>query len=78
MGGSTQEVKRETREQESKEGTHNPFHSGPGLPGCCQIIVGWSLDRMLTKPVSKRISGEVVSAIGPAIRERHEVLLSNL
>jgi hypothetical protein len=34
--------------QEREEGANNPFYSGPGLPGCCQVTVGWSFDRMLT------------------------------
>jgi hypothetical protein len=29
-------------------GPSSPFYSGPGLPGCCQITVGWSLYKMLT------------------------------
>ena len=46
-----QESKRQergARRQEREEGTSSPFYSGSGLPGCCQVTVGWSLDRMLT------------------------------
>jgi hypothetical protein len=42
------EQEREAREQERGEGASSPFYSGPGLPGCCQGTVGWSLHRMLT------------------------------
>jgi hypothetical protein len=41
------ESKRE-REQESEEGASSPFYSVSGLPGCCQVTVGWSLDKMLS------------------------------
>lgn len=30
------------------EGTSRPFHSKSGKPGCCQITIGWSLDKVLT------------------------------
>ena len=40
--------KRGREEQESKEGSSSPFYSESDLPGCCQVTVGWSLDRMLT------------------------------
>jgi hypothetical protein len=39
---------REQERQESEEGASSPFYSGPGLPGCFRVTVGWSLDRMLT------------------------------
>jgi hypothetical protein len=38
------------RRQESKEGANSPLYNGSGLSGCCQVTVGWSLDRMLTVP----------------------------
>jgi hypothetical protein len=39
-----------TAEGKSKRrrGQVAPFFSGSGLTGCCQVTVGWSLDRMLT------------------------------
>jgi hypothetical protein len=37
----------EQEARESEDGASSPFHSAPGLPGCCQVTVGWSLDRML-------------------------------
>ena len=45
--------KRNKRDKRSKrvrreEGPSSPFYSGPGLLGCCQVTVGWSLDRILT------------------------------
>jgi hypothetical protein len=36
------------QEQERKEGASSPFYFASGTPGCCQVTVGWSLDRMLT------------------------------
>jgi hypothetical protein len=36
-------------EQESKEGASSPFYSESGIPGCCQVTVGRSLDRMPTE-----------------------------
>jgi hypothetical protein len=43
------------REQEGKDrarareggGVSSPFYSEPGTPGCCQVAVGRSLDKML-------------------------------
>jgi hypothetical protein len=35
----------------------SPFYSGSGLPGYCQVTVGWSLDRMITvTPVKQHTS----------------------
>ena len=45
---SEQESKRVIKEQEREEGASSPFYSGSGLPGYCQVTMGWSLDRMLT------------------------------
>ena len=54
--GKAQESKR-TREQEREEGLSSPFYSGSGLPGYCQVTVGWSLDRMITvTPVKQHTS----------------------
>ena len=33
-----------------EEGARNPFYSESGTPGCYQVTVGQSLDRMLTFP----------------------------
>ena len=33
-------------QRECKEGPNSPSYSKPGLPGCCQVIVGWSLEEM--------------------------------
>ena len=38
--------KREAREEKREEGPSSLFYSGPGLPGCCQELWGWSLDRI--------------------------------
>jgi hypothetical protein len=35
------------RAREKQAGSKSKY-SGSGLPGCCQVTVGWSLDRMLT------------------------------
>ena len=44
-----------SREQESKEGANSPFYTEAGIPGCCQVTVGWSLEEMLTRIISKKI-----------------------
>jgi len=36
------------REQEHEEGANSPFYSESGIPGCCQVTMGWSLKGMLT------------------------------
>jgi hypothetical protein len=66
MAMNTQKVGegKSPRGQEKREGggCKQPLYSGSGLPGCCQVTVGWSipgccqvtvgwsLDRMLTLP----------------------------
>jgi hypothetical protein len=37
-----------SKRQEREEGASSPFYSGPDQPGCFQVTVGWSFDRMLT------------------------------
>jgi hypothetical protein len=61
--GRAQEGKREARVRENKreEGASSPFYSWLGLPGCCQVTVGWSLDRMLTMIIWLTGSCEVLS-----------------
>jgi hypothetical protein len=39
---------KERRGTGEKEGVSSRFYSGSGTPGCCQVTVGWSLDRMIT------------------------------
>jgi hypothetical protein len=39
---------RNKRTREGGEGTSSPFYNGSDLHGCCQVTMGWSLDRMLT------------------------------
>jgi hypothetical protein len=34
--------------EESEEGASIPFYSESGTSGCCQVIMGQSLERMLT------------------------------
>jgi hypothetical protein len=36
------------QEQEGEEGASSPFYNASSTPGCCQITVGRSLDKMLT------------------------------
>jgi hypothetical protein len=48
MGREGERENKNKRQQESEEGASNPFYSRSGLPGYCQVAVGWSLDRMLT------------------------------
>jgi hypothetical protein len=50
-GEEESKSKEEVREQENKEGASSPFYSGSGPPSCCQVTVGWSLDRMLTQTI---------------------------
>ena len=38
------------QEQERAEETSSSFYSESGLPDCCQVTVGQSLDKMLTVP----------------------------
>jgi hypothetical protein len=49
-----------TREQEKckkRRGVASiPFYSGSGLPSHCQVTVGWSLVRMLTKTACNSIT----------------------
>ena len=47
-GEQKQEQEERAREQESDEGASSPFHSESGTPGCCQVTVEQSLDKMLT------------------------------
>jgi hypothetical protein len=44
--GEGQEDRARARRQERKEGASSPFYSGSGTPGCCQVTVGQSLDKM--------------------------------
>jgi hypothetical protein len=56
------EGRREWREQEQEqegkskskreEGASSPFYNESSLPGCCMVIVGQGLDKMLTKNLS--------------------------
>jgi hypothetical protein len=39
------------QKQELEEGTSSPFYSESGTPGCCQVTVWQSLDKMLTFPI---------------------------
>jgi hypothetical protein len=34
--------------RERKEGASIPFYSESGIPGCCQVTVGKSLDKILS------------------------------
>ena len=42
---------RAREEQKREEGASSPFYSESGIPGCCQVTVGQSLDRMLTMSI---------------------------
>jgi hypothetical protein len=46
--GRESKSKRVREEQEREEGASSFFFSGSGTPGCCQVTVGQSLERMLT------------------------------
>jgi hypothetical protein len=72
-GEGESESRREARDQEREEGASSPFYSGPGLSGCCQVIVGrtipgycqviggWSLDRMLTVSAWSPLRSHIIS-----------------
>ena len=47
-GMRRQSVSRKARE---RGGASSPFYSESGTPGCCQVTVGRSLDKMLTDSV---------------------------
>jgi hypothetical protein len=36
--------KREAIVRAIEEGASSPFYNGPGLPGCCQVAMGWRSD----------------------------------
>ena len=44
-----QSESKKAREQEGAKGASSPFYSESGIPGCCQVTVGWSLDKMSTR-----------------------------
>ena len=46
------------REREGRRAS-SPFYSGSGLPGCCQVTVRWSLDRMLTLSIKWAPGGKM-------------------
>lgn len=50
-GEQEQEDRAGAREQEREEGTSSPFCTELGTPGCCQVTMGRSLDKMPTKVV---------------------------
>ena len=47
LGREGRRESKSKRKQESEEGANSPFYSESGTPGCCQVTVGRSLDRML-------------------------------
>jgi hypothetical protein len=47
-GGKGQRGSRKARATEKGGGANSPFYSESGITGCCQVIVGWSLNKMLT------------------------------
>ena len=47
-GGARGQEARERSRSKREEGASSPFYSGPGLPGCCQVTVGQSLEGILT------------------------------
>ena len=48
-----------TRESKRARGASSPFYTGSGLPGCCQVTGGWSLDRMLTLSIKWAPGGKM-------------------
>jgi hypothetical protein len=45
-----------TRRQEREGGVSSLFYSESGTPGCCQVTVGRSLDKMLTVLIKETLS----------------------
>ena len=77
-GARAQEGKKGTRNQEREEGASSPFYSESGTPGCCQVTVGQSLDKMPTEArrcVSELESLKVVSHVG--VRSQTWVIWKN-
>jgi hypothetical protein len=48
------EQKQEERARE--EGASSPIYNESGTPGCCQVTVGWSLDKMLPMCVNTGVT----------------------
>jgi hypothetical protein len=42
--GAGARAREKEREREREEGASSPFYSESGIPGYCQVTVGWSLD----------------------------------
>jgi hypothetical protein len=59
--GEGTEREQEGKEQERDEGASSPFHSESGTPGCCQVTVGWSLDKQKQKQTNKTLTGVLIS-----------------
>lgn len=47
-GSEKEGAEKEGAESKREEGANSPFYRESGIPGCCQITVGWNLDKMLT------------------------------
>ena len=48
-GWGESEWSKKARARENREWGSSPFYSEPGIPGCCQVTVGWSLDQKKNK-----------------------------
>lgn len=46
--GKGQEQEKKRRQQEGEGGERSRFYSESGMPDCCSVTVGWSLDEMPT------------------------------
>jgi hypothetical protein len=40
-------------------GVSSPFYSESGIPGCCQVTVGLSLDKMLTLTAHPKVLSSI-------------------
>ena len=56
---------RKKRGKESKEGPNSPFYRKPGLPDCCQVTVGRSLEGKLTLQNNPRVLRHVSRKSAP-------------
>jgi hypothetical protein len=53
-GWGESEWSKKARARENREWGSSPFYSEPGIPGCCQVTVGWSLDQKKNKKKTKQ------------------------
>jgi hypothetical protein len=73
LGEQEQEDRARAREEKSDKQTSGPIYSESGTPGCCQVTVGWSLDKIQTDIIIFLNTTEVLPCMA-IIRPRQESL----